>query len=137
MRIELSYGTNIAIDKLRSARQVFLWNEPINPSGTKDYFHVLPGRLSDRGRLEFRGIVPSGLDSITKLSGAAPAQRLAARRRALWPAFCALICTLLVLIGFDHLQDELGLSAKANLMMLSASFFSGWFLGVIAGMDQD
>ncbi|GEC51933.1 hypothetical protein ABIF38_008272 [Bradyrhizobium japonicum] len=69
--------------------------------------------------------------------GAAPAQRLAARRRALWPAFCALICTLLVLIGFDHLQDELGLSAKANLMMLSASFFSGWFLGVIAGMDQD
>jgi len=43
---------------------------------------------------------------------------------------------LLGLIGFDHVQDNLGLSATANLMMLSASFFSGWFLGVIAGMDR-
>lgn len=69
--------------------------------------------------------------------GAAPAQRLAARRRALWPAFCAPFCTLLGLIGFDHVQDKLGLSATANLMMLSASFFSGCLLGVIAGMDRD
>jgi hypothetical protein len=69
--------------------------------------------------------------------GAALAQRLVARRRALWPAFCALICPLLMLIGFDHVQDKLGLSATINLMMLSACFFSGWFLGVIAGMDWD
>ncbi|MET4068985.1 hypothetical protein ABID58_003783 [Bradyrhizobium sp. S3.2.6] len=69
--------------------------------------------------------------------GVAPAQRLAARRRALWPAFCALVFTLLGLIGFDHVQDKLGLSATANLMMLSVSFFSGWFLGAIAGMDRD
>ncbi|WP_076865759.1 hypothetical protein [Bradyrhizobium mercantei] len=68
---------------------------------------------------------------------AAPAQRLAARRRALWPALCAMICTLLVLIGFDHVQDKLGLSATTNLMMLGASFSSGWFLGVIAGIDWD
>lgn len=69
--------------------------------------------------------------------GAAPARRLAARRRALWPAFFALVCTLLGLIGFHHVQDKLGLSVAANLMMLSASFFSGWFLGVIAAMDRD
>ncbi len=66
----------------------------------------------------------------------APAQRLVARRRALWPAFCALICTLLGLIGFVHFQEQLSPSATINLMMLSASFFSGWFLGVIAGMDR-
>ncbi|WP_420965004.1 hypothetical protein [Bradyrhizobium sp. B120] len=69
--------------------------------------------------------------------GAAPAQRLVARRRALWPALCALICTLLVLIGFDHVQDELGLPATNDLMMLGASFSGGWFLGTIAGMDWD
>ncbi|ODM76732.1 hypothetical protein [Bradyrhizobium elkanii] len=69
--------------------------------------------------------------------GAAPAQRLVARRRALWPAFCALICALLVLIGFDHIQDKLGPSATTNLMMVGVSFFSGWFLGVIAGIDWD
>ena len=68
---------------------------------------------------------------------AAPAQRLVARRRALWPALCAMICTLLVLIGFDHVQDQLGLSATTNLMMLGASFSGGWFLGVITGMDWD
>ncbi|MDN5004295.1 hypothetical protein ACFQZO_25970 [Bradyrhizobium sp. GCM10027634] len=69
--------------------------------------------------------------------GAAPAQRLVARRRALWPAFCGIIFTLLVLIGFDHVQDMLGPSATTNLMMLGASFFSGWFVGAIAAMDRD
>lgn len=68
---------------------------------------------------------------------AAPAQRLVAQRRALWPALCAAICTLLVLFGSNHVQDKLGLSATTDLMMLGASFSSGWFLGVTAGMDWD
>ncbi|MCC8941836.1 MULTISPECIES: hypothetical protein [Bradyrhizobium] len=68
---------------------------------------------------------------------AAPAQRLVVRRRALWPGLCAAIFTLLVLIGFNHVQNELVHSATANLMMLGISFSGGWFLGVIAGMDWD
>ena len=66
---------------------------------------------------------------------AAPAQRLVARRRALRPALGAIICLLLVLIGFEHIQDKLGVSTTANLIMLGVSFFGGWFLGVIAWMD--
>jgi tryptophan-rich sensory protein len=67
---------------------------------------------------------------------ATPAQRLAARRRALWPTICAGFC-LLVLLGFHHFQheQELGLTATTYLMMLVASFFGGSFLGVIGGMD--
>jgi hypothetical protein len=67
---------------------------------------------------------------------ATPAQRLAARRRALWPTICAGFC-LLGLLGFHHFQheQELGLTATTYLMMLVASFFGGSFLGVIGGMD--
>jgi hypothetical protein len=65
-----------------------------------------------------------------------PAQRLAARRRALWPAICAGFC-LLVLLGFHHLQheQELGPTTTTDLMMLTVSFIGGWFLGIIGGMD--
>lgn len=67
---------------------------------------------------------------------ASPAQRLAARRRALWPTMCAGFC-LLGLLGFHHFQHEpeLGPTATTYLMMLVASFFGGSFLGVIGGMD--
>lgn len=66
---------------------------------------------------------------------ATPAQRLAARRRALWPTICAGFC-LLGLLGFHHFQQpELGPTATTYLMMLAASFFGGSFLGVIGGMD--
>lgn len=70
--------------------------------------------------------------------GAAPAQRLAARRRALWPAMCAAIFGL-GLIAFDHVQDrqEFGPSVTLNLAALTAAFLGGWFLGVIGGMDWD
>src|ERR1700688_3166956 len=61
-----------------------------------------------------------------------PAQRLAARRRALWPTFCALFC-LAVLLGFQHFQHEQELDP---LMMLVVSFLGGSFLGVIGGMDR-
>jgi hypothetical protein len=64
---------------------------------------------------------------------AGPAQRLAARRRALWPAGCALICMLLEWIVLHFVQDKIVLSVTANLIMLSASFFTGLFIGVIAG----
>lgn len=66
---------------------------------------------------------------------AAPAQKRAARRRALWPAFCAIILLLPLLTVFNHVEDKLVSSATSGLMMLSVSFFSGWFIGVIAGMD--
>lgn len=67
---------------------------------------------------------------------ATPAQRLAARRRALWPTICAGFC-LLGLLGFHHFQHEpeLGPTATTYLIMLVASFFGGSFLGVIGGMD--
>ena len=70
--------------------------------------------------------------------GAAPAQRLAARRRALWPAMCAAIFAL-GLIAFDHVQDrqEFSPSVTLNLAAFTAAFFGGWFLGVIGGMDWD
>jgi hypothetical protein len=64
-----------------------------------------------------------------------PAQRLAARRRALWPTICALFC-LLVLLGFYHFQtheQELGLTVTTDLMMLFASFLAGSMLGFIGG----
>jgi hypothetical protein len=63
-----------------------------------------------------------------------PAQRLAARRRALWPTICAGVC-LLGLLGFHHFQPEQETTATTYLMVLVASFFGGSFLGVIGGMD--
>jgi hypothetical protein len=94
--------------------------------------------LSDRGSLECRGIASSIHESLTERSGAAPAQRLAARWRAVWPAICAAIFAL-ALIAFDHVQDkqEFGPSVTIHLMAFSAAFFGGWFLGVIGGMDWD
>ena len=70
--------------------------------------------------------------------GTAPAQRRAARWRAIWPAICAAIFGL-ALIAFDHVQDrqEFGPSVTLNLAALTAAFFGGWFLGVIGGMDWD
>lgn len=70
--------------------------------------------------------------------GAAPAQRLAARRRALWPAICAAIFGL-GLLAFYHIQDkqEFGPSVTLHLAALAAAFLGGWFLGVIGGMDWD
>ena len=65
---------------------------------------------------------------------ATPAQRLAARRRALWPTICAGFC-LLGLLGFYHFQPEQETTATTYLMMLVGSFFGGSFLGVIGGMD--
>ncbi|UFZ04378.1 hypothetical protein LQG66_35220 [Bradyrhizobium ontarionense] len=69
---------------------------------------------------------------------AAPAKRIAARRRALWPALCAAIFGL-GLIGFEHVQDKQDFtpSATTHLMMLTVSFFGGRFLGVIGRMDFD
>jgi hypothetical protein len=69
---------------------------------------------------------------------AGPAQRLAARRRALLPTICAAVLGF-GLIGFYHVQDKQGLdpSATLNLMALTAFFLGGSFLGVIAGMDWD
>ena len=58
------------------------------------------------------------------------------RFAAIWPVLCAGACAL-VLIGFDRVQGprEFGPSATTYLLMLITSFFSGWFLGVIGGMD--
>ena len=61
-----------------------------------------------------------------------PAQRLAARRRALWPTICALFC-LLVLLGFHHFQHEQETTATTYLMALVASFLAGSMLGFIGG----
>ena len=66
-----------------------------------------------------------------------PAQRLAVRRRAIWPAGCGLICMLLGWIVLNFVQDKLVLSVTINLTALSAAFFGGWFLGVIGGMNWD
>lgn len=69
---------------------------------------------------------------------ATPAQRRAARWRATWPAICAAIFGL-GLIAFDHVQDkqEFGPSVTIHLMAFTAAFCSGWFLGLIGGMDWD
>src|SRR5262249_5901520 len=61
-----------------------------------------------------------------------PAQRLALRRRALWPVGCGLICMLLGWIVLHFSQDKLVL----YLIMLSASFLAGSFIGVIAGITK-
>src|SRR5664279_535404 len=64
-----------------------------------------------------------------------PAQRLAARRRPLWPGICLAIFGL-GLIGFNHVQGhELGPFATTypDLLMLVASIFGGWLMGVIGG----
>jgi hypothetical protein len=66
-----------------------------------------------------------------------PAQRLAVRRRAIWPAGCGLICMLFGWIVLHFVQDKLVLSVTINLTALSAAFFGGWFLGVIGGMNWD
>jgi hypothetical protein len=66
-----------------------------------------------------------------------PAQRLAVRRRAIWPAGCGLICMLLGWIVLHFVQDKLVLSVTINLTALSAAFFGGSFLGVIGGMNWD
>ena len=66
-----------------------------------------------------------------------PAQRLAVRRRAIWPAGCGLICMLLGWIVLHFVQDKLVLSVTIHLTALSAAFLGGWFLGVIGGMDWD
>ena len=66
-----------------------------------------------------------------------PAQRLAVRRRAIWPAGCGLIWMLLGWIVLHFVQDKLVLSVTINLTALSAAFFGGWFLGVIGGMNWD
>ena len=68
---------------------------------------------------------------------ATPAGKRAARGRAIWPAFCAIILLLPLLIVFNYVEDKLVSSVTADLMMFGASFFSGWFIGVIAGMDPD
>ena len=66
-----------------------------------------------------------------------PAQRLAVRRRAIWPAGCGLICMLFGWIVLHFVQDKLVLSVTINLTALSAAFFGGWSLGLIGGMDWD
>lgn len=58
-----------------------------------------------------------------------PAQRLAVRRRTLWPAGCGLICMLLGWIVLHFVRDKLVL----YLIMLSASCLAGSFLGFMAG----
>ena len=62
-----------------------------------------------------------------------PAQRLAVRRRAMWPAVGGLICMLLGSMVLHFVQDKLVLSVTASLMMLSASFFTGSVIGAMAG----
>jgi len=61
-----------------------------------------------------------------------PAQRLAVRRRALWPVGCGLISMLLGWILLHFSQDKLVL----YLIMLSASFLAGSFIGVMAGTTK-
>jgi hypothetical protein len=58
-----------------------------------------------------------------------PAQRLAVRRRAMWPTGCGLICMLLAWMALHFVQDKLVLS----LTMLSACFVSGSFIGLMTG----
>lgn len=66
---------------------------------------------------------------------AAPAGKRAARGRAIWPAFCAIILLLPLLIVYHYVEDQLVQSATGYLMVLAAFFYGGWFIGVIAGMD--
>ena len=61
-----------------------------------------------------------------------PAQRLAVRRRALRPVGYGLICMLLGWILLHFSQDKLVL----YLITLSASFFAGSFIGVMAGTTK-
>ncbi len=70
--------------------------------------------------------------------GGTPAQRLAARRRALWPAVCAGVCTL-GLLGIYHVQARLEAdpSVTLDLTAFTAAVFGGWFLGVIGGSDLE
>jgi hypothetical protein len=58
-----------------------------------------------------------------------PAQRLAVRRRALWPVGCGLVCTLLGWIVLHFVQGTLVL----GLMWLSVAFLTGSVIGVMAG----
>jgi hypothetical protein len=44
---------------------------------------------------------------------------------------------LLGWIVLHFVQDKLAVSVTIHLTALSAAFFSGWFLGVIGGMDWD
>lgn len=67
---------------------------------------------------------------------AAPDQRRAARGRAVWPGVCAAILSLPQLIVFHFVEDKLVQSTVAYLMVLTAFFFSGWLIGIIAGMDS-
>lgn len=60
------------------------------------------------------------------------AQRLAVRRRALWPVGGALICLLLGWILLQFSQDKLVL----DLIMLSACFLAGSFIGVVAAITK-
>jgi len=58
--------------------------------GTKGNVWLLPHCLSVRGSLEFRGVV-SPIRNLSRNSDLlGPAQRLAIRRRAMWPAGCGL-----------------------------------------------
>jgi len=58
-----------------------------------------------------------------------PAQRLAVRRRALWPVGCGLVCTLLGWIVLHFVQGTLVLC----LIWLSVAFVAGSLIGVMAG----
>jgi hypothetical protein len=67
----------------------------------------------------------------SKLLG--PAQWLAVRRRAFWPAGCGLICMLLGWIVLHFVQDKLVVSVTMNLIMLIMCFSGGSFFGALAG----
>jgi hypothetical protein len=62
-----------------------------------------------------------------------PAQRLAVRRRAMWPTGCGLICMLLAWMALHFVQDKHVLSVTISLTMLSACFFTGSFIGFMTG----
>ncbi|QOZ73512.1 hypothetical protein [Bradyrhizobium arachidis] len=56
------------------------------------------------------------------------------RLAAIWPVFCAGVFAL-GLIGFERAQGSQGVgpSTTTDLLLLVVSFFSGWFLGALAG----
>ncbi|ANW03411.1 hypothetical protein LMTR13_27990 [Bradyrhizobium icense] len=62
-----------------------------------------------------------------------PAQWLAVRRRAYWPAGCGAICMLLGWIVLHFIQDKPVVLVTMNLMMLILCFSAGWFFGALAG----
>ena len=64
---------------------------------------------------------------------AGPAQRLAVRRRAMWPTGCGLICMLLACLALHFVQDKHVLSVTLSLTMLSVCFFTGSFIGFMTG----